>query len=220
MRKLFFVLPVILFVLQLRAQIGMKSTEGSANYPGAVKDKTPPVILKKQSMFSMSIADLAFTNITLKYELFRKDGKVSITIPFSFNAGGIPDTNDYNVHNSLRFISSRNRIFQTGFAANYFLDKQDAVYPYIGATVAAGWFYYWKYSYVPGSTPPFNTMHTSEKLVGNNYSFAFHYGLLFNPWETVTFNTKIGFGLRRFGTIYQEYTVPFALFDLTVGIKF
>ena len=178
-----------------------------------------PSDITKQNMFSMSVTDLVLTNITLRYEFFKKDGTVSYQIPFSFNAGGIPDTNNYRVSNAGRFLSGRNRIFQTGFNLNYYIDGQDVVSPFVGVSLAAGWFYYWKYSNTPLNVPPYNAW-TSEKMIANNYSFAFHAGFLYNPWETLTFSAKIGAGLRRYGTIYQEYTYPFGLADLSIGFKF
>ncbi len=220
MKKISCALFLLFFAFHTKAQIiNRGKTSAGSNTVREVKE--PPVFeFKKQSMISISLTDIVFTNITGKYEFFKKDGKVGYQIPFSFNAGGVPDTNNYRVGNAGRFLSARNRIFQTGLNINYYLTGQDKISPYVGLSFAAGWFYYWKYNYTYGGPPTYYNSFTNEKLIANNYSFAFHAGFLFNPWETLTFGIKAGVGLRRYGTIYQEYTYPFGLFDLSAGFKF
>jgi hypothetical protein len=192
----------------------------SAPGTGSETKELPPFEFKKQSMISLSMSDMVLTNITVKYEYFTKDGKVGYQIPFSFNAGGLPDTNNYRTGNAGRFLSARNRVFQTGLNLNYYVSGQGKVSPFVGLSFAAGWFYYWKYNYTYSGPPAYNNSFTNEKLIANNYSFAFHGGFLFNPWETLTFGIKAGVGLRRYGTIYQEYTIPFGLVDFSAGFKF
>ncbi|MGZ3901150.1 MAG: hypothetical protein ACXVDC_12560 [Bacteroidia bacterium] len=184
-----------------------------------------PFEFKKRSMISLSVSDLVMTNFTFRYEYFNKTGKAGFQVPISLNAGGVPDTNNYSVNNAGRFLSARNRIFQTGFNANYYINGQDRVSPYIGVSLAAGWFKYWINTYVPPTptTPPapYNpSAYTHEQQIGNNVSFAFHAGFLFNPWETLTFNVKAGVGLRRYTTNYIEYTYPVGLADVSLGFKF
>ncbi|MGZ3865143.1 MAG: hypothetical protein ACXVC6_06050 [Bacteroidia bacterium] len=194
------------------------------NPPVKERKELPPFEFKKRSMIMLSISDLVMTNFTFRYEYFTKDGKVGIQLPVSLNAGGVPDTNNYQVDNRGRFLSAHNRIFQSGLNANYYLYGQSRVSPYVGVSLAAGTFKYWINTYVPPSptstiTPYSPAAYTHEQQVGNNVSFAFHAGFLFNPWETLTFNIKGGFGLRRYTTNYVEYTYPFGLVDLSIGFK-
>lgn len=216
MKKSKYAILIFICALQIQAQI-ITTGKSKNNYSTFKENKEPPPFeFKKQSMISLSISDIVLTNLTARYEFFRKDGKVGYQIPLSFNLGGLPDTNNYSVRNAGRFLSARNRIFQTGFNLNYYLYGQDKVSPFVGLSFAAGWFYYWKYTY-NNNPPPY---YDQEKLIANNYSFAFHAGYLFNPWETLTFSIKGGIGLRRYGTIYTEYTYPFALVDFSAGFKF
>lgn len=195
------------------------------NYPVKEAKELPPFEFKKRSMISLSISDLVMTNFTFRYEYFTKDGKVGIQLPVSLNAGGVPDTNNYAVNNAGRFLSARNRIFQSGLNANYYISGQNRVSPYVGVSLAAGTFKYWINTYIPptstSTVSPYSPpAYTHEQQVGNNVSFAFHAGFLFNPWETLTFNIKGGVGLRRYTTNYVEYTYPFGLVDVSLGFKF
>lgn len=201
----------------------IKRGKGGRNVYVRVEDTTSqkPFEFKKQSMVTMSLYDLLFTNVTLNYEFFRPDGKMGYQLPISINTGGLPDTSDYRVQNTGRFLSQRNRIFQTGFSLNYYPDGQNKVNYYVGVNFLAGWFYYWHYTY---ATPPGGyygpTYVSNEKLIGNNVSGAIHGGILFNPKETLTFSLRAGVGLRRYGTIYQEYTFSYMQFDACIGFKF
>src|ERR1700752_2766103 len=220
MKKAICILLIFICGAQVNAQIINKKTQ--SGYGSSVKEikETPLWEFKKQRMISLSMSDMVFTNITARYEFFKKDGKVGFQIPFSFNAGGVPDTNQYRVGSAGRFLSARNRIFQTGLNINYYLVGQDKVSPFVGVSLAAGWFNYWRYDYTQSPTVPYQYNTAEYKEIGTNVSFAFHAGFLFNPWETLTFSIKGGLGLRRYGTIYNEYTYPFGLIDLSTGFKF
>lgn len=221
MQKTVLILLLSVCILSLQAQVINRGKSSSIGGTGFKETKEPPPFeFKKQSMISLSMSDMVLTNITAKYEYFTSDGKIGYQIPFSFNAGGVPDTSDYRSSNLGRFLSARNRIFQTGFNLNYYLYGQDKVSTFVGLSFAAGWFYYWKYTYYRNPVPPNYNYYDSEKLIGNNYSFAFHGGFLFNPWETLTFTLKGGVGLRRYGTILPEYTYPFGMVDVSCGFKF
>lgn len=176
-----------------------------------------PFMFKKQNMFSLSIYDMLFTNITANYEFFTSNGKMGYQLPISINAGGLPDTSQYFVSNAGRFISQRNRIFQTGASINYYPSGQDRVNYYVGCSFTAGWFYYWKYTY---SSFPWPVPVDYEKLIGTNVSGLIHAGILFNPRESLILNLRTGFGLRRHTTVFREYTFPFMNFDLCLGFKF
>lgn len=173
-----------------------------------------PFVFSKQNMFSLSIYDLLFTNITANYEFFSSSGRMGYQLPISINAGGLPDSSQYYVSNAGRFLSQRNRIFQTGACLNYYPNGQDRINYYVGCSVMAGWFYYWRYS----SLWPMPAV--GEKLIGTNVSGVIHGGLLFNPRESLILNLRTGLGLRRHTTIYREYTFPFMNFDLCLGFKF
>ena len=221
MKKTIYTLILLICLVQAKSQIiGSKSKAPS----GSIKEyKEPtPFEFKKQSMISLSMSDIVLTNFTFRYEFFKKDGKVGFQVPISLNAGGLPDTSAYHSGGTGRFLAARNRIFQTGFNINYYTNGQEKVSPFVGLSLAAGWFYYWKYTYnIPtNNSNGYPYTFSNEKLIGNNYSFAFHAGFLFNPWETLTFTIKGGIGIRRYGTIYTEYTYPFGLMDLSCGFKF
>jgi hypothetical protein len=189
-----------------------------------VEDTTAqkPFEFKKQSMLSMSLYDLLFTNVSLKYEFFRADGKIGYQLPISINAGGLPDTSNYSVNNRGRFLSDRNRIFQTGFGLNYYTDGQNKTSYYVGFNLQTGWFYYWHYTYAstPGPYGPYYNYVSNERMIGNNLAGLLHAGVLFNPKETLTFNLRGAIGLRRYSTIMQEYTFSTVQIDACLGFKF
>jgi hypothetical protein len=227
MKKMILMLLVSLLAFQTKAQM-IKKGKPIGSGPGGTQTvretKEPvPFEFKKQSMISLSMADIVMTNLTAKYDFFSKKGNWGFQIPLSFNLGGVPDSNDYRVNNAGRFISAKNRIFQSGINFNYYLVGQQKVSPFVGLSGAAGWFYYWKYTYSPQVYPYYYGGQQAlehEKLIGTNASFAFHAGFLFNPWETLTFSIKGGVGLRRYTTIYKEFTYPFGLLDFSLGFKF
>ena len=219
---------VLFVVLQTQAQV-IKQGKGRSVYV-RVEDTSgyKPFAFKKYDMVQLNVFDLIFTDVSLAYEHFNKDGTKGYQLPLSFNAGGLPDTSDYKSGSSIgRFISSRNRIFQSGFNYNYYFNGQDKVSFYMGAGLQAGWFYYWKYKYdlvtVTNQWGNPYTVYTyigNEKKIGNNYAGLIHGGILFNPRETVTLNLKAGFGLRRYATDYAEYTVGYFILDVSLGFKF
>src|SRR3989442_782065 len=141
MKRSLLLLALVMLALASNAQV-IKRGKGGRNVYVRVEDTTAqkPFEFKKQSMLTMSVYDLLFTNITLNYEFFRADGKMGYQLPISINAGGLPDTSNYYVQNQGRFLSQRNRIFQTGFSMNYYPNGQDKVNYYIGLNVQAGWF--------------------------------------------------------------------------------
>jgi hypothetical protein len=149
-------------------------------------------------------------------------------LPVSFNAGGLPDTSDYMRNGrSPAFLASRNRIFQTGFNFNYYFNGQNKVSLYMGAGFNIGWFAYWRYNYDTlytsgGWSGPnyYLQYHGNERKIGNNYAGLIHGGILINPRETVTLNLKSGFGLRRYGTEFREYTTGYFTLDIALGFKF
>lgn len=223
MKRSLLFLSLLILATVSHAQV-IKRGKGGRNVYVRVEDTTAqkPFEFKKQSMLTMSIYDMLFTNISLNYEFFRADGKMGYQLPISINAGGLPDTSDYAVQNTGRFLTERNRIFQTGFAFNYYPNGQDKVNYFVGLTAQAGWFYYWHYLYnvTPG---PYGTYHSyagNEKLIGNNLAGLIHGGILFNPRETLTFSLKAGIGLRRYATTYQEYTFSTFQVDACIGFKF
>ena len=224
MRKILITLLLCFFVSEAYPQI-IKKGRGNYDYNGNLieQKEAPPFQFVKQSMFSMSIADLVFTNLTFKYQFFRKDGMVGYEIPFSFNAGGVPDTSPYQVRNAGRFLSAKNRIFQSGINLNYYFNGQDKVSPFVGVGLGIGWFNYWQYNYTYTNNPygyPNQTLTSHEKQIGGYYNMAFNAGILFNPKERLTFSVKAGLGLRRYATNFIEYTFPFFTSDVSVGFKF
>lgn len=223
MKKIFVATLLVTAVFAGQAQV-IKQGKGRSVYV-RVEDTsaTKPFQLKKHEMVQLNVFDLIFTDVSISYEHFSSDGTKGYQIPFSFNAGGLPDTSDYRSNTVGRFISSKNRIFQTGFNYNYYFNGQDKVSLYMGAGVQVGWFYYWKYMYNTPTSPygyPYYGYVGNEKKIGNNYAGLIHGGILFNPRETVTFNLKAGFGLRRYATDYTEYTVGYFNLDVCLGFKF
>src|SRR5258708_4781919 len=134
---LFFILSISLYCT-MQSQI-IKHGKGRSVYV-RVEDTTrlKPFEFKKQNMFSLSLYDLLFTNISANYEFFRADGRMGFQLPISINAGGLPDTSDYRVNNTGRFISQRNRIFQTGFSLNYYPEGQNKVNYFLGVNFQGG----------------------------------------------------------------------------------
>ncbi len=228
MKNCLVALVVVFLGFQSHAQV-IKRGRGKPVYV-QVEDTASdrPFALKKHDLLQLNVFDLIFTDVSLAYEHFNKDGKKGYQLPLSINAGGLPDTGDYRSGSSIgRFISSRNRIFQTGFNYNYYFNGQDKVSLYMGLGFQVGAFYYWKYNY--GNVTytnqwgnPYTTIAYlgSDRKVGNNYSGLIHGGILLNPHETVTLNLKTGFGLRRYSTEYTEYTVGYFILDVSLGFKF
>lgn len=182
-----------------------------------------PFVLTKYDMITLNVADLIFTDVSVAYEHISHNGMKGYQLPLSFNAGGLPDTSDYHRRgNTNRFISSRNRIFQTGFNYNYYFNGQDRTSLYMGVGMQLGWFYYWKWNYDTLNTGwGYNLVYkNSDKKIGSHYAGIIHGGVLFNPKETVIINMRTGFGLRRYGTEYTEYTSGYFIFELSLGFKF
>ena len=176
----------------------------------------------KRSMVSVNLSQFVFTNVAIGYEFFTKDGKKGIKIPFIFGIGGQQDTNAYSVNNQGRFLSSKNRIFETGLNYNYYFIGQKVVSPYIGVGVNIGAFNYWEYKYTTqyiGYTYN-NVLSTVSKNIGTNYGGALFAGVLINPNETITFGIKAGMGFRRYSTDRIEYTYPYGIFEVNLGFKF
>jgi hypothetical protein len=216
MRKVLFLSSLLMLAAGAVGQV-IKKGNGKNIYV-RVDDtaSVKPFRFVKQNMFTLSIYDMMFTNVSANYEFFTSDGKMGYQLPISINAGGLPDSSQYEVRNTGRFLAQRNRIFQTGFSVNHYPNGQDRVSYYVGFNVLAGWFYYWRYTYSP---PPVYYV-SSERLIGTNLSGTLHGGLLFNPRETIVLNMRAGFGLRRNTTIYREYTFPFMQIDFCLGFKF
>jgi hypothetical protein len=175
-----------------------------------------PFEFRKRSLIQINLSQFVFTNVALSYEIFSRDGKTSVKIPFIFGIGGEQDTNAYYVHNIGRFIASKNRIFETGLHYNYYFLGQRRVSPFMGAGFNVGAFNYWEYKYSNGyyGTPTIN------KNIGTNVAGTLFMGILFNPAETVTFGLKAGVGFRRYGTDYKDYTYPSGIFEVNLGVKF
>ena len=183
-----------------------------------------PFDFKKRSLIQINLSQFVFTNVALSYEIFSKDGKTSLKIPFVFGIGGQQDTNAYQVNNTGRFLASKNRIFETGLHYNYYFLGQRRVAPFMGAGFNIGAFNYWEYKYTTTYNNMYgyytNTFSSSTKNIGTNVSGALFMGMLFNPAEIVTFGLKAGIGFRRYGTDYKEYTYPYGIFEVNLGFKF
>jgi hypothetical protein len=189
--------------------------------PKPIEEK--PFEFKKRSMIQINIFEFVFTNISLSYEFFSKDGKHGFKIPFTFSLGGLPDTNAYATNNSGRFIASKNRIFESGLHYNYYLLGQKRVSPFLGLGFNVGGFNYWEYKYTyynNGYYPYYQYASKGDQKIGTNISGALFAGVLFNPNETVTFGFKGGLGFRRYGTDFTEYTYPYGLLEINLGFKF
>lgn len=221
-------LYLITVVISIHAQIikqGGKqnqSTEDTYYNPYNGREQKPkeekPFEFKKRSLIQINLAQFVFTNVAISYEIFSKDGKSSVKIPFTFGIGGEPDTSAYYVHNQGRFIAAKNRIFETGLSYNYYFFGQKRISPFMGVGINAGAFNYWEYNYNYNYyyyAPPFVT-----KKIATNISGALFMGILFNPAETVTFGLKAGMGFRRYGTDFKEYTYPYGVFEVNLGFKF
>ena len=219
MKRAFTVCLLLAIALGSNAQSARKNRVGRST-----SRDTTAYEFSKQNMLTMSVFDLLFTNVSLKYEFFRKDGKMGYELPLSINAGGLPDTSDYRGAGSSQFISRRNRIFQTGIALNYYPDGQAKVSYLVGINFQAAWFYYWHYTYAPGTNPPTwgygPNIESIDRLIGTSITGALHGGVLFNPREKLTFSMRVGLGLRRYSTIFREYTFSVAQFDACLGFKF
>jgi hypothetical protein len=181
-----------------------------------------PFEFKKRSLIQINLAQFAFTNVALSYEIFSKDGKSSVKIPFTFGIGGEPDTAAYQVHNEGRFLAAKNRIFETGLHYNYYFFGQKRVSPFMGAGFNVGAFNYWEYKYTTlyNNGYSYYSAPTISKNIGTNVAGALFAGVLFNPAETVTFGLKAGMGFRRYGTDYKEYTYPYGILEINLGFKF
>ncbi len=222
MRKIFYISIVMTIAFYANAQIIKPGKGKKIEEAESFQKVEQQYEFRKHDMVQLNVFDMVFTNISLAYEHFTKDGMQGFQLPISINAGGLPDTGVYNTSNSTRFISSRNRIFQTGLNYNYYFNGQEKISPYMGIGVTFGWFNYWKYDRVlnTGPYPYYTYVYPGEKLIGNNYAGSIFAGILFNPKETVTFNLKAGFGLRRYETVYTEYTVGYGIFEVCLGFKF
>lgn len=188
------------------------------DYPPPRYKPKPPFEFKKRNLVQVNLFDFVFTNLTLTYEFFSKDGKNGFQLPISFNMGGEPDSSQYYVHNQGRFLSAKNRIFQTGLNYNYYFLGQNYVSPYLGVGFNAGAFNYYEYTYnYSGGGYYYNN---GQKKIGTNVQGGLFIGVLFNPKETITFNIKGGLGMRRYTTDFYEYTYPYGIFEASLGFKF
>lgn len=225
MRKIIYVSVLVIFAFSASAQIIKPGKGKKIEEAESFQKVEPQWEFKKHDMVQLNVFDMVFTNVSIAYEHFSKDGTQGFQLPLSFNAGGLPDTGVYYQNNSTRFIASKNRIFQTGLNYNYYFIGQEKVSPYMGIGVTCGWFNYWKYDKILQTSPYgggsyYGYKTPGEKMIGSNYAGALFAGILFNPKETVTFNIKAGFGLRRYETTYTEYTVGYGVFEVCLGFKF
>ncbi len=229
MFKKIITLAIIALTIHVNAQV-IKTAKPKTVVPATEHTYTPPYYseatpfeFKKRSMLQINIFEFVFTNISISYELFSKDGKHGFKVPFTFGLGGQPDTNAYQVNNTNRFIASRNRIFETGLHYNYYPLGQRRASPFLGLGFNVGAFNYWQYASVlvnNGGYPYYQQVGKGDQKIGNNISGALFFGILFNPNETVTFGFKTGLGFRRYGTDYKEYTYPYGVLEVNLGFKF
>lgn len=229
MLKRFILLCSLLVTINLDAQVIRTAkpkpveTTSDDTYAAPYYREPKPFEFKKRSMLQINIFQFVFTNISISYELFSKDGKHGFQVPFTFGLGGQPDTNAYQVNNTNRFLASKNRIFETGLHYNYYPLGQRRASPFIGIGFNAGAFNYWEYSNIlinNGGYSYYQQVGKGDQKVGSNVAGALFAGVLFNPNETVTFGLKTGLGFRRYGTNLQEYTYPYGVLEINLGFKF
>ncbi len=178
-----------------------------------------PFLFHKRNMLTLNLFDLMFTNLTFNYEFFSKSGHFGYGLALSFNAGGRPDTTGYSPFNLGSFTYERNRNFETDISYNYYPAGQKRVSPYVGVDLRSGFFNYYTYSYI-GNQNTGNYIFLSNKYTGSYLNGNIHAGILFNPNEVLTFYMKGYMGLRRFNTVFPDYTYPFFSFELGIGFKF
>ncbi len=234
MLKKLFILCLITIVINANAQVikqGGKQnpTTDDTYYNPYGREQRPreekPFEFKKRSLIQINIFQFVFTNVSLSYEFFSKDGKSGFHIPFTFGIGGKPDNNPYPGNNNGTFIASQNRIFESGLHYHYYPLGQRRTSPFLGVGFNVGGFNYWNYTpnYVYNNGYTYAQQIQGSAQVGTNYSGALFGGFLFNPNETITFGMKAGLGFMRKSTSvanYIEYTHPYGVFEVNLGFKF
>jgi hypothetical protein len=168
----------------------------------------------KNSVISVNLVDVIFSNFTFSYEHFNNSKRVGIKIPFSV---GLREENAYSYgyygYNYYRNFNDT-KIYSIGLDADFYPNGQKKRFSYyLGPSFVYGEFNYVSYNY-------FSSSYIYSYRKGQHFGLLLNNGVVFKPSRSIAIALSTGIGFKKEITIYSDYIEPSAAVALNIGYIF
>lgn len=178
-----------------------------------------------KNIVAINCFDMAFSNLTLYYERILGKGMVGIKIPVSVGLGGKPNTSEYE-SKATNINFTENRLYSTGLELNIYPFGQHRSTFYFGFSGEIGNFWYYRNVYDSVyHTSAYGSYYTysvsgQERHIGTHIAGLVHMGSDIGITNNLLAGAKIGIGYKSQQTVFTDYTMFKAQFDVHIAYRF